>query len=283
MENEINNDNTSSTYEISVNIKEKGDIISFTFKHGDTVDTLKEKLNKILNINFLNYYLTIANFHINGLFNKFNIISIIRGFKTNEFSLEKGDYMKLQSKEQNLKKLELDYKNSIEKEYQLQNKIQESNEMLDNLSKKEKVLRNYYRELTINTSVILNFTNTKNMDDESFDITEEQKVKQAINQQRGDLQYKQNELRQKKLKLEDITKSLVECKLKEKKALYIIKQNEALANQIYNFQKTLEKYKEKEEKVEVKENRLYNKLKMEIKLYEDSKGSKLVLYFRKQL
>ena len=34
---------SSSTYEISVNIKEKGDIISFSFKNGDRIMILKEK------------------------------------------------------------------------------------------------------------------------------------------------------------------------------------------------------------------------------------------------
>lgn len=92
---------------------------------------------------------------------------------------------------------------------------------------------------------------------------------------------KKEELLENENKLNEIIRDLVKYKLKEKEAYEIIKDNEALAYKIYNYNNTLEKYIDKEEKIKNKEERLYEKLKTDIRLYENTQHSKIFLTFQK--
>ena len=78
------------------------------------------------------------------------------------------------------------------------------------------------------------------------------------------------------------TEELLFVKLKEKKCLIIIKKNEILSNQISSLTSTLEKYKERKEKLQIKEDKLYNKIKKETKLNESlvKKNNEILVYFR---
>ena len=82
-----------------------------------------------------------------------------------------------------------------------------------------------------------------------------------------------------KKELDEEVNKLIDLKITEKKAYNLIRDNEYISNQIFNDQKTLIKYKEKEARVKKKEDRLYYNLKREIKLYGNNKDNSL--YFRK--
>lgn len=282
--------------DIIVYIPKKNESVNVLLKPYETVENLKEKLGKQLGYNFnSDYDLFLENFHLSAAFDIFQVKTLFQTMNTEKLHIEKKEnktrsfsdakeglspVLKLNNlQNQLLSKLEIkfDYLNKVELEL-----VNENNKLLkiyNDQVNTEKTLKSYYRDLSINLSMISN----SGSKDEDGNGENAEDTGDKLRNLKVNIEESTKNLKEKEKVFENKTEQLLLYKLKEKKALAIIKKNEILSNQIASLQNTQEKYKEKKEKIQVKEEKLYNKVKKETKLNESiaKKNSEIQVYFRK--
>lgn len=284
----------NESYDVVISIEEKGENVKIELKALDTVGILKKKITNLLSIDFLKESdLYISNFHLNSAFDCFLVTNIFQIFNSSEnLRVEKRPTKIIENSTNNSIKInhlsrvhigssESKLKNVYNGLAEQQQKHDELQKIYDDLTNTEKTLKSYYREISINLSMFSN--NSVSIIKDNEEMGEYESLLNQLVKKKKKLEDANKEVKQKKDLFEKKTAMLLACKLKEKKALTIIKKNEILSNQISSLESTLDKYKEKKDKLVAREDKLFNKLKKETKQNETilKKSSEIMIYFRK--